>query len=170
MLLVRSISPDEWRTWKNLRLEALADSPDAFGETLEQALERSDAEWAEFAAGSSLPDRAFFVAENAGNPVGMAIIRGSEGDSARAHIFAMWVAPTARGIGAGRKLLDAAMAWGRHHGFDELVLQVTEGNDRAKRLYETAGFVDTGRREPLRPGTAMMTAVMVFDVAARGND
>lgn len=166
MLVVRSISPDEWRLWKRLRLHALADSPDAFGETLGQARERSDAEWMEMAASAALPDRNFFIAERDDGPVGMAIVRvfedASANDPARAHVFAMWVAPTARGMGAGRKLLDAAVEWARNQPVEQVVLQVTEGNESARRLYESAGFVDTGRREPLRPGSDVMTAVMAL--------
>jgi ribosomal protein S18 acetylase RimI-like enzyme len=61
----------------------------------------------------------------------------------------MWVAPEARGSGAGRVLVDAVIAWAGERGARRLVTSVTEGNDGALRLYERAGFADTGAREPL---------------------
>ena len=47
---VRALSPDEWPLWKSLRIAALADSPAAFGETLE------------FAAGAGSAERRALVA------------------------------------------------------------------------------------------------------------
>ena len=47
MTRIRCLRPDEWRVWKDLRLHALADSPDAFGETLSSASQRPDSYWME---------------------------------------------------------------------------------------------------------------------------
>jgi len=40
-------APHEWRIYRDLRLRALADSPDAFGSTFERERDRPDAEWAD---------------------------------------------------------------------------------------------------------------------------
>jgi GNAT superfamily N-acetyltransferase len=53
----------------------------------------------------------------------------------------MWVAPEARGCGAGRALCDACAAWAAEHGFRALNLAVVVGNDAAQRVYAGAGFV-----------------------------
>jgi hypothetical protein len=42
---IRSFTPDEWSVYKQLRLRALADSPDVFGSTLVEEKDRPDAEW-----------------------------------------------------------------------------------------------------------------------------
>ncbi len=42
-LIVRTFAPHEWPTYKDLRLRALADSPDAFGSTLAAEQGRTDA-------------------------------------------------------------------------------------------------------------------------------
>jgi hypothetical protein len=50
---VRAFSADEWRGYRDLRLRALADSPDAFGSTLTEETSRLDAEWARRFASSA---------------------------------------------------------------------------------------------------------------------
>ena len=61
----------------------------------------------------------------------------------------MWVAPQARGTGAGQGLVDAVVAWATERGPRRLTMSVTEGNAAGVALYASAGFADTGRREPL---------------------
>lgn len=48
------------------------------------------------------------------------------------------------GTGRGRALLAAAEERLRGDGFDEAVLWVLAGNDRARRFYEAAGWAHDG--------------------------
>ena len=53
----------------------------------------------------------------------------------------MWVEPAGRGMGLGRRLLDAAVAWAREHGAGEMLLDTAPGAmPEAGRLYASAGF------------------------------
>jgi GNAT superfamily N-acetyltransferase len=52
--------------------------------------------------------------------------------------------PSAWGRGLGRVLLHEATAALRHLGYDEAVLWVVAGNDRARRFYEHAGWHPDG--------------------------
>jgi ribosomal-protein-alanine N-acetyltransferase len=56
------------------------------------------------------------------------------------------VAPAARSKGLGRQLLEAFLAAARNTGSQSVFLEVRESNAPAHRLYETAGFTETGRR------------------------
>lgn len=56
------------------------------------------------------------------------------------------VAPSAWGGGIGRRLLDAALEEGRRRGAAAVYLEVRDSNDRARRLYASAGFEEVGRR------------------------
>jgi dihydropteroate synthase len=159
---IRVALPGEWRHWRELRLRALADSPDSFGETLESARERDDAAW--IAAVAADRTRVVLFAEHDGVPVGMAVSRISPDEPRRAHLYAMWVAPEVRGLGAGRALIDGAMRWARLAGASTLVLRVTERASAAKALYRAAGFADTGQVEAVRPGSAIQSRVLIAEL------
>jgi ribosomal protein S18 acetylase RimI-like enzyme len=58
----------------------------------------------------------------------------------RCHIDSLVVTARARRGGAGRRLVEAAAAWGRAKGAEELLLTVWAGNDAADRFYERLGF------------------------------
>jgi ribosomal protein S18 acetylase RimI-like enzyme len=75
-------------------------------------------------------------------------------------VIAMWVAPTHRGRGLGRALLDTVAAFVRAQGAGEMVLGVTDGNEAARRLYERYGFVDTGVANPIREGEDLIVREM----------
>ncbi len=53
------------------------------------------------------------------------------------------------------RLLEAAVAFAREHGAGAIELEVTDGNEAARRLYERYGFVETGRSEPLRDSSPL---------------
>ena len=156
---IRVATPAEWRTWRELRLRALTDSPDSFGETVEGTRERDEAAW----RSSTSVDRTRVVlfAEHAGQPIGMAVGRISPDDPRRGHLYAMWVAPEGRRLGAGRGLIDAVMRWARLAGAATLFLRVTAQAPEARALYRAMGFVETGQVEALRPGSAIESFVMM---------
>ncbi len=54
------------------------------------------------------------------------------------------VAPTWRGRGIGRRLMEAGIELVRHNGGEWIALQVRTDNDVAHDLYKALGFVDTG--------------------------
>ena len=156
--LVRRLGPDEWRELRALRLRALADAPDAFGATLADEETQPDASWQHwFGPG----DRVVVVAELLGRPVGMASGGPAPSDEPAAGLYSMWVEPAARGTGVAGAIVDAVMEWALGAGFPVLGLGVTTSNARAIALYERLGFVDTGRRFPLRPGSGLEIQVMI---------
>lgn len=57
----------------------------------------------------------------------------------------MLVAGDWRSRGVGSALLAEAFRWARWAGVEKLALTVYPENDRARRLYETFGFVEEGR-------------------------
>jgi ribosomal protein S18 acetylase RimI-like enzyme len=148
---VRRIRADEADTLREIRLRALADEPLAFGSTHAREAAYPAEQWAARARESADgPQRVTFFAEADGGqaPLGMAFTVIDD-DTTLAHLFAMWVTPQARGSGAGGALVAAVVEWATARGARTLRTAVTVGNDPAARLYERAGFRDTGIREPL---------------------
>jgi len=162
-MIARPMAADDWEEGFQLRLRALADDPDSFRRTLEEERTRA-AQWEEAVSGSAAaPDREGWLAEIDGLPTGQASSGLSE-DGSTVHVFAMWVAPEARGRGVGRALLDAAEAWGRDRGAGRGYLAVTAGNEAAERLYGHAGYEPTGDREPLREGSDLQCVWMAKEI------
>jgi N-acetylglutamate synthase len=60
-------------------------------------------------------------------------------------LFDIVVAPDLRGLGLGRQVVCALMAWARKHGAERAYLQVRETNTGARDLYRTLGFTDAYR-------------------------
>jgi ribosomal protein S18 acetylase RimI-like enzyme len=100
-------------------------------------------------AAAEAPDIEAPGTPNPTHAVGLAFAKIADDDRHDAHLYAMWVAPEARGTGAAAALLDAVVAWTTKQGARTLHTNVTTGNEPAARLYARAGFRDTGRREPL---------------------
>lgn len=138
LMKIRSLSPDEWRMFREVRLAALQDAPYAFGSTWEGEKDRTEAEWRQ-----AIASRKRFVAVQGEQVVGMAA-GGESNSTSTAALTSLWVEPASRGGGFGDQLVIAVLAWARAAGFSQVLLWVTEGNSHAEALYERNGFTRTG--------------------------
>jgi GNAT superfamily N-acetyltransferase len=123
-----------------LRLEALTDSPAAFGSTYERELARTAADWQRW-----LTPGAVFIADVSGAARGLVAAALDQNDATTAHLMAMWVHPSLRGLGAADRLIASVLMWAAEAGAREVKLLVTRANDRAQRCYARNGFRPTGR-------------------------
>lgn len=85
-----------------------------------------------------------FLAHDGGQPVGLAIcFWGFSSFNAKPliNIHDLAVAPTHRGRGIGKSLLEAVEAAAREQGACRVTLEVREDNLAAQRLYERLGIV-----------------------------
>jgi ribosomal-protein-alanine N-acetyltransferase len=92
-----------------------------------------------FAAQLGLPGVTGFLDEAGG----MVLIRVAADE---AEILTLCVAPAARRMGLGARLLDAALSAARDAGAAKLFLEVSARNAAARALYAKAGFTQLGRR------------------------
>lgn len=164
-ITIRRLARDEWRTYRDLRLRALAESPDAFSRTLADEQSRADAEWSGRLASASDFDLPL-VAELDGAPIGLVWGRIDASSPDVAHLYQMWVSPSHRRLGAGRLLVDAVIRWARAASVRWLGLGVTCGDTPAMRLYSRAGFTPAGEPEPLRTGSTGLAQTMRLDLQA----
>lgn len=144
-LNVRSLRPGETALLRDLRVRALTDAPEQFGETLAEALARPLEGWEALSASIVPPStQSMFVAEVKGVPVGSVYALHDAKDTDVGRLGGMWVAPDQRGRGIGTALLDAARIWAVQLGKRHLRLWVACDSGAGRRLYEKAGFQLTG--------------------------
>ena len=55
-------------------------------------------------------------------------------------LYDLFVAPSARKLGVGRRLMDRATQLGKETGADALILETAADNHTAQRLYEKLGY------------------------------
>jgi ribosomal protein S18 acetylase RimI-like enzyme len=144
---VRRLGPDDWELFREIRLRSLADSPDAFGSTLEREQPFTEDDWRRRLTGP------VYVVADPG-PVAVGGLFDNDGVLT---VWGMWTDPAHRGRGHARRILDALIA-----PDVEAELHVNTANAAARTAYERYGFVGTGDLEPLRPGSEQQMERMVL--------
>jgi len=89
----------------------------------------------------SLPDGLLLVATVQGSPVGCGALK-LHPDTGIAEVKRMWVRSGVRGLGLGRRLLECLAEEASTRGMSTLRLETNQTLTEARRLYETAGFVE----------------------------
>ncbi len=144
---VRRLGPDDWETFREIRLRSLADSPDAFGSTLERERAFAEDDWRQRLTGP------VYVVEEP-HPVAVGGLFDNDGVG---QIWGMWTEPDHRGRGHARRILDAVTPL---LPCVQLHVNITNGDARA--VYERYGFVGTSEIAPLRPGSDQRMELMVL--------
>ncbi len=136
---------------RDVRLAALAEAPSAFGSAYARGGDFTEERWRGRISERSVT---FFAHEETADapPAGLVGVYVEDG---AAELVPMWVRPSARGLGVGEALVEAAAAWAKTRDFGALFLWVTESNAPAVRLYERLGFTPTGERQPLPSDPAL---------------
>lgn len=154
----RVLVAEDWKIFRDLRLRALADAPDAFATTLADAQSHSDLVWQGRLPGSGPT----IVATESGQPVAMGGAFAPP-DSDSATLWGMWTAPEARGRGHASRVLADLVTWCLTHE-RSVLLDVTEGNVAARHLYLSHGFEPTGEWQPLRDGSTLRVESMRLEL------
>lgn len=178
MTLAFSIRPtiaDDWEQVRALRLEMLADTPIAYAETREHALEQPESEWRTRGARGVTDRGTSLVAIDAdGRWIGAmagylpdADAPAAPGATVGPLLVGVYVAPDARGPESG--VTDALLAgietWASTHG-DTLTLHVHEDNTRAIAAYERRGFERTDVAVPYSLDAGKVELEMVKRLAS----
>jgi RimJ/RimL family protein N-acetyltransferase len=128
--------------YRDLMLHGYEHAADAFTSTPQERAELPLSWWAERIADPQGLGIAF-AAMDEDRLVGTVALEFSSKPKTRhkAHLIGMYLLPSHRGHGLGRKLVDKALAHAAQQpGVLVVTLTVTEGNTPAVALYEAAGF------------------------------
>jgi RimJ/RimL family protein N-acetyltransferase len=140
---IRRLLPADAVFYREIRLEALRLAPEAFSSDLA----RENAEPANWFA-TRLEVAVVFGAFAGRDLVGTAGYFACEGrkEAHKGVLWGMYVRPHARRAGIGRRLVEAVIDHARHH-VELLQLKVVSGNEGARHLYSTLGFVEYGNEK-----------------------
>ena len=163
MIELRVLTPDDWRTWRRLRLAALAEAPYAFSSRLADWQGDGDRE-ERWRARLGIPGAFNVVAALDGEPAGLA--SGVPAGEGAAELISMWVSPVARGHGVGDHLVQAVARWAGQAGAGVLRLAVVPGNENAAALYRRNGFHLTGELGDLMPDGVHREHIMAKDLSS----
>jgi GNAT superfamily N-acetyltransferase len=146
MVLVREVTAGDWEAFRDIRLEALRDAPEAFGSTFAREAAFAEADWQRrIARGGNF--LGYLPEASATEPAGL--IGGFQEDPETVELVSMYVRPRARGRGLGEALIATVTDWAAARNAKSVHLWVTETNKPARLLYERCGFTLTGERQPL---------------------
>ena len=156
---IRKLLPADAAEFREFRLRALREHPDAFTSSFEEESRRplADTEkrldpqgastmWAAFVNGPGSLASDSAPSDNVVAMAGMVGLTRESRDKNRhkGTLVAMYVAPEYGRMGLGRALVDAVIQEAVTTGIELLVLTVTDGNQAASALYERAGFETFG--------------------------
>jgi GNAT superfamily N-acetyltransferase len=166
-LTIHRVTPDDWRSHRDLRLEMLQAAPEAFYTRYADVAGFDEDTWRE-----RIATQCHFQARLDADPVGsVGIWDNPETPADALTLVAMYVVPHARGTGVGERLVQAVVDEAARRGRSRVVLEVTETNLPARRLYERMGFVLDGTRKPLphTPGLDELGMERVLETHVRAS-
>lgn len=147
---IRKITGEDLEAFRELRLEALRDSPAAFCSDYEREAAVSAEKFNRgLKPGDDFREAFVLGAWNASNDlIGMAGFHVPDRLKTRhkAWIWGMYVKANHRGQGAGESLLRAIFKEAKQiEGLEQILLSAITFSDIARRLYQRVGFVEYGR-------------------------
>ncbi len=137
---IRRLMPDDAKSFRAIRLEALTVNPEALGSTFEVE-DKLDVTWFAGRLENSHVMGAFRDGELVGT-AGFAIQQGQK-NAHKGRLWGMYVQPSSRNIGVGGQLVRAVLDVARAN-VELIQLSVVSENRPARNLYESAGFLEFG--------------------------
>ena len=123
LMHLRRLEPHEVGLHRELRLRALREAPDSFGETFAGAAARPSSYWEDLTRSVSESVRhVMFLAYEGNDVLGSTYGLLDRDRRDRGRVGGMWVDPAWRRRGVGRALLQEVFSWAREHGLSQLGL------------------------------------------------
>ncbi len=149
-ITIRRIGPDDGPLLRQVRLDAIEDSPGDFTTRRDDAAARPAEAWTRVAeAHSTADDQATWFAVVDGDTAGM--VSAFRTDDGAATMTSLWSAPDYRRMGVADALVEAVRHWAASHDALEVRQWLVERNEHARVFHQGLGFVPTGFERPYEP-------------------
>jgi len=138
------LNPEDWKKFRDLRLEALKEDSVAFGSSYEEKAEQSDEEWQQKLKN---PKNLVIAAFDNSQIIGMVCAYQEKGEKLKhiAYVWGVYLRKDYRGKGIGEKLMEALLdEIAKNKEIEKLNLNVNTSQQSAVKLYEKMGFQIVG--------------------------
>ena len=144
---MRVLDEGDWAEYRDVRLAALQESPEAFVATYEEESALDEEAWRERMRRSRR-----LVAAAGGSVVGVVSVgrAGQEEENSGRDLFGLWVSPAERGSGVAWEHVQAGAEQARADGRSHLAYWVGTENGAAVAFASSFGFRPTDTRRPMR--------------------
>lgn len=141
---IRKLNPNDAENYRTIRLEALKYKPEAFSSSYEDEVGFSVEKYRDRINNDHTYTFGAFKGDILVGTVTL-LCETKKKIKHRATIVAMYVKPDQRKLGVGKALMNVAINKAKElEKIDQIYLAVTVGNEPAKRLYTSLGFVTYG--------------------------
>ncbi|MHB0875191.1 MAG: GNAT family N-acetyltransferase [Anaerolineae bacterium] len=144
---IRLLTVDDAQAFRDMRLEALLDSPEAFGWSYEEFLQRPMNAIVQQLADATGEGDCILGAFDGKDLVGITgcYRRAGLKERHKGYIWGVYVSPQARRRGIARQLMTEALSRARRWpGVEQVHLTVVANNTDARSLYVSLGFTSYG--------------------------
>jgi ribosomal protein S18 acetylase RimI-like enzyme len=163
---VRALGEEDWQQFRDIRLMALQESPEAFVATWAEEAALDEQAWRE-----RMRRARRLIAERDGTLVGVVSLgQGDPEHSCTGELFGLWVAPEGRGTRVAWKLVEAGAAQALADGHKNLGYWVGTNNGPAVAFASSFGFRPAGTRRPMRVTSETDGAEEIVMVLPLGED
>lgn len=166
-ITTRALTPQDWQTFRRIRLRALREHPDVYLGSYQDSAERTERAWREMLDSKGT---CIFGLFDGHAIIGLAAIFTSREDpGGPSGVLAMdYIDPRYRGRRLSRLLYQARINWAKRQlCFTRLVVSHREGNAASRRANQSFAFRLVGKREADWPdGTNAPDCMYELDLTA----
>jgi len=148
MITVRQLELDDWRAFRDIRLQALSESPGNFFRALADEKAASDNRWIDLLSSDR---QALFGLFEDDRLIGITGVFTSQNDPTSAEFGMTWLDPAWRGRGLSAIYYRERITWARSRGFARIKVSHRRSNETSRHAMLAAGFREIGAEPHLWP-------------------
>ena len=145
------LSPEQWQRYREIRLEALREEPQAFGSAYTDMEQKSPEYWQGRLAEAAQGEKSWLLFAQEGERLIGMIGAFYDETQETARIIAVYVSKAERGVGVGKALMEGILfKISKKIGIRKIALGVNQEQTAAVKLYQRFGFVVTDEKEEMQ--------------------